>query len=327
MGLRWPLALPYLVYALTMSTPNLKATTRPDLASLVVPRPGSAAGIGWLAHLAARPSVSLAAASAAGYIGIPLLLVALVLAVTSWSSRIVRFLTCMLAFIVVVSLGPALYLEGHRVGNLPWHGLWSLPFLRNAWASRLMLFAYLVLAVATAMFLARPRKLIWLRWVLGLLVIFAVVQDTPVLSIAPHSTVPTFISSGAYRQHLRPGEIVVVVSNIGNAGMLWQADTDFYTQLAGGYINQALTSRTDLPEAGAEPLEGDPGDRLEVRVVRQGRRDRRHTHRPQPRAIVGRHLQEDGPTGPVRRQCHRVPDQRLLDLPSPQRGAAHDPAR
>ena len=154
----------------------------------------------------------------------------------------------MLAFIVVVSLGPALYLEGHRVGNFPWHGLWSLPILRNAYPARLMLFAYLVLAVATAMFLARPRKLIWLRWALGLLVIFAVIQDTPVLSITPHSTVPAFISSGAYRQQLKPGEIVVVVSGIGNAGMLWQADTDFYTRLAGGYINQAITARTDLPQ-------------------------------------------------------------------------------
>jgi hypothetical protein len=84
--------------------------------------------------------------------------------------------------------------------------------------------------------------------VLGLLVIAAVIQDTPVHDVAPHSTVPTFISSGTYRQHLTPGEIVVVVSNIGNAGMLWQADTGFYTRLAGGYINQALTSRTDLPK-------------------------------------------------------------------------------
>ena len=243
-GIALALALPYLVYALTMSTPNLKLTTKPDLASLVVPRRGSAAGIGWLQHLAARPDMS----SAAVYIGIPLLLLALVLALTSWSSRIVRFLTCMLVFIVVASLGPSIYLEGHRVGNLPWNALWSLPILRNAYPARLMLFAYLVLAVATAVFLARPRKLIWLRWVLGLLVIAAVIQDAAVLDVAPHSTVPAFISSGTYRQHLKPGEIVVVVSDIGNAGMLWQADTDFYTRLAGGYINQAITARTDLPQ-------------------------------------------------------------------------------
>jgi len=102
--------------------------------------------------------------------------------------------------------------------------------------------------VATVLFIARPGKLIWLRWVLGLLVIAAIVQDAPVINVDPHSTVPSFISAGTYRRHLQPGEIVVVVSNIGNAGMLWQADTDFYTRLAGGYINQAITRRSDLPK-------------------------------------------------------------------------------
>ncbi len=206
--------------------------------------PAAHGDVHWLHHLAVGP-IQI---SAGGYVGIPLLLVALVLAVTRWSSRIVRFLTCMLVFIVVASLGPALYLQGSQVASLPWHALWNLPIVRNAYPARLMLFAFLVLAVATALFLARPGKLIWLRWVLGLLVIAAIVQDAPGLDVAPHSTVPTFISAGTYSRHLKPGEIVVVVSDIGNAGMLWQADTDFYTRLAGGYINQAITRRTDLPK-------------------------------------------------------------------------------
>ena len=155
-GIALVLALPYLVYALTMSTPNLKVTTRPDLASLVVPRPRQRR---WHRVAGAPCGEAGPVLGRRSYIGIPLLLLALVLAVTSWSSRIVRFLTCMLVFIVVASLGPSLYLEGRRVGNLPWHGLWSLPILRNAYPARLMLFAYLVLAVATAVFLARPRKL------------------------------------------------------------------------------------------------------------------------------------------------------------------------
>src|SRR5260370_41496429 len=110
-----------------------------------------------------------------------------------------------------------------------------------------MLVAYLILAVATALFLARPGKLLWLRWPLGILVIAAIVQDTPSIGAAPHTTVPAFITAGTYRSQVKPGEIVVVVSTIGNAGMLWQADTNFYTRLGGGYINQAITQATDLP--------------------------------------------------------------------------------
>jgi hypothetical protein len=258
-GIAIVLALPYLGYALTTKTPNLKTVTELDLASLVLPRPKNVSNIPWLEHLASGPHPI----SAAGYVGIPLLVVAVVLAVTRWSSRLVRFLTCMLVFIIVASLGRALYVEGHHVIGVPWSPLWGLPIVRNAYPSRLMLFAYLVLAVATALFLARSSdrssdtssdrssssraKWPWLRWALGLVVIAAIAQDAPTMPVLPKTTVPTFVTSAAYRSQLKPGEIVVVVSKIGNAGMLWQADTGFYTRLAGGYINQAINQRTDLP--------------------------------------------------------------------------------
>ena len=243
-GIAVVLALPYLAYALAIRPGNLSAPRALDLASLVVPRSTSAQGVTWLYHLASEPQ----RVSAAGYVGIPLLVLALVLAATRWSSTLVRFLTCMLVFVFVASLGPALDVAGHQVVRFPWSGVWSLPILRNAYPARLMLFAYLILAIATALFLARHGKLLWLRWPLGLLVIAAVIQDAPPIAANAHSTVPAFISKGTYRHHLKPGEIVVVVSTIGNAGMLWQADTDFYTRLAGGYINQAITNRSDLPK-------------------------------------------------------------------------------
>jgi len=37
------------------------------------------------------------------------------------------------------------------------------------------------------------------------------------------------------------------VSTVGNAGMLWQAESGFYMRIAGGFINRGLTRRTDLP--------------------------------------------------------------------------------
>ena len=110
-----------------------------------------------------------------------------------------------------------------------------------------MLFAYLVLAVITALWLAGPSKRPWARWLLGLLVIAAMATNTPDLTLSPPPGLPAFIAAGEYRHYLAPGETVVVVSTRGNAGMLWQAETGFYTRLAGGYINEAITRRTDLP--------------------------------------------------------------------------------
>jgi hypothetical protein len=238
-------ALPYLTYVLSVKTPKLTAGSGLDLASLIVPRPQRTFGIAWLADMAHGP----VRASEAGYVGVPLLLLVVLLAVTCWSSKMVRFLTCMLAFIVVAAFGPALYVEGRDVAGLPWGALWGLPILRNAYPSRLMVFAYLALAVATALYLAGPaRRIPWARWSLAVLVIVFIALDTPSLSLAPRSTVPAFMSSGQYRRQLSPGEIVAVVSEVGNAGMLWQAQSGFYMRVAGGYINQAITRGSDLPD-------------------------------------------------------------------------------
>jgi hypothetical protein len=243
-GIAAVLAAPWVAYALTVKTPKLIGVTELDVASLVVPRPQRTFGITWLvlaAHGLERPSE-------ASYVGVPLLVLVVLLAVTRWSSTMVRFLTCMLAFIVVAALGPVLYFESRRVTRLPWHALWRLPILRNAYPSRLMLFAYLALAVATALYLAGPaRRVQWGRWSLAVLVIAFIALDTPALSTSPRSTVPAFISSGLYRQQLSPGEVVVVVSGVGNAGMLWQAQSDFYMRIAGGFINAGLSHDTDLP--------------------------------------------------------------------------------
>jgi hypothetical protein len=241
------LVAPYVVYALDNKPPKPAKVTGMDLASLVIPRPGRTFGIAWLAHAAVAPNH----VSQACYVGIPLLLLAVLFAITRWSAAIVRFLTCMLAFIMVAALGPVVYLEGRRTSEVPWAPLFHLPIVKNAYPLRLMLFAYLVLAVATALYLAGPARRVawasWARWSLAVLVIVFIALDTVPIKISKHTTVPAFISSGEYHHQLSPGEIVVVVSGVGNAGMLWQAESDFYMRISGGYINAGLNHRTDLP--------------------------------------------------------------------------------
>jgi len=238
------LAAPYAAYMLTIKAPKLKHAPGMDLASLVIPRPGRTFGIAWLIHAAAGPSRD----SAACYVGIPLLLLAVLLAVTTWSSKLVRFLSCMLVLIIVAAIGPEVYVEGRGRGEVPWAALFRVPLVRNSIPLRLMLFAYLVLAVATALWLAGPAKRVpWASWALVVLVIASIALDTVPIKVSRYTSVPTFISSGQYRRQLSPGEVVVVVSDVGNAGMLWQAQTDFYMRIAGGYFTEGISHRTDLP--------------------------------------------------------------------------------
>jgi hypothetical protein len=68
---------------------------------------------------------------------------------------------------------------------------------------------------------------------------------------------PAFITGGLYRRYLKPGEIVVVASQRGNAGMLFQADTGFYFRIAGGYINMSLSQQDPPPVAALTHLTRD----------------------------------------------------------------------
>jgi hypothetical protein len=246
------LALPFLKYALANMPPGF--TQRPNsaslaLAMLVVPWAGHTLGLSWLAHAA----VQLAGPDLDGYVGIPLLLIAITLPLVAWRRRLVRFLIVMVTVLVIAAFGPALRIDSYSpVVKLPWAALWSLPVIRSAYPVRLMVFVFLGLAVMTALWLSEPAKRRWARWLLALLAAVTVAANTPALVLHDNPGFPAFVTTGEYRQYLRPAETVVVLSERGNVGLLWQAQTDFYTRLAGGFINKAITQYGGVPKPVAE---------------------------------------------------------------------------
>jgi hypothetical protein len=262
------LAAPYLIYALTH---NAGSVTRQlpifslDLVGLIVPRPDRVFG---LRSLGAYASHTLSHYSLSAYVGIPLLVVLLALAVFAWRSRITRLVVIVFVVIIALAVGPNLLVGGAQVAALPWGGLWSLPIARSAEPSRFIVFGYLVLAIALALWLAAPvanRLLRAARWGLGLLAIAAIFADLPTFyqvvvptppphlapaaaaAMRPANELPAFITDGLYKRYLKPGEIVVVVSDRGNAGMLFQASADFYFRIAGGFINASMSRVSALP--------------------------------------------------------------------------------
>jgi hypothetical protein len=246
------LAAPYLKYALSHQPPGF--SSRPEsaslkLASLVVPWQSQTFGIGWLARAAAP----LAGPDLDGYVSIPLLAIAVALCVVAWRRRMTRFLIVIVVLMILGALGPTLHIDAwSAVGKLPWGRVWSLPIARSAYPVRLMVFVFLALAVMTALWLAGPSKRWWARWLLGVLAAAAIVANTPPLALQDQSGFPAFITTGEYRQYLSPGETVVALSQRGNVGLLWQAQTNFYTRLAGGFINKAITEYGGVPEPVAE---------------------------------------------------------------------------
>ena len=196
------------------------------------------------------------------YVGLPLLAVLSALAILAWSNKLTRLIVIAFVFVIGLALGPNVVVGHENVFPLPWGGLWSLPLARSAEPSRLIIFAYLSLALALALWLAAPARKSWARWGLGILAVAVIFADlptfaqatnpippgyTPPAAMRPVNQLPPFITNGLYRRYLRPGETVVVLTHRGNAGMLFQADADFYFRIAGGFINSSLTRQDALP--------------------------------------------------------------------------------
>lgn len=260
------LAAPYLSYALA-TKPESFHTPVPqfwvDLAGVVVPRTNRLLGMNWLAPAAGHvvtPTI---------YVGIPLLLLFALVAVFHWSSRLVRLLVPLYVVIFLLALGPKLLIGGTQVVTLPWGYIWELPLLDSAESQRLMDFGQLVLALLLALWLAHVTKskvALAARWGLAVLSLAAIFANLPTFASVvvprkplPHqwvqalpsepltNQIPAFFTEGTYRKYIKPGENVVIVSHRGNAGMLFQAYTGFYFNIAGGFINASLSEIDALP--------------------------------------------------------------------------------
>ena len=261
------LAAPYLYYAL-INKPNTFHVPLPqfwvDLAGVVVPRTNRLLGINSLAAVSGHdvtPSI---------YVGIPLLVLLVLVAVFQWSNRLVRLLVVLYAVIFLLSLGPKLVIDGKQTLTLPWGYIWSLPLLNSAESQRLMDFGELVLGLLMALWLAHVTKskaVLAARWGLAVLSLAAIFANVPTFASVVNpgkprpnqwvqalpndpltDQIPDFFTNGTYRNYIKPGENVVIVSHRGNAGMMFQAYTGFYFNIAGGFINASLSKENALPD-------------------------------------------------------------------------------
>jgi hypothetical protein len=273
------LAAPYLVYALG-NYPN--SLTRPqaffslDLSGLVLPRHDRLLGMKWWAAAAGHDM------SATTYLGLPLLVILVLLAVFGWRRRVIRFLAVGFVIIVALAAGPNLIVDGQSLFWLPWGVMWNWMFLRSAEPIRFIVFGYLAMAMALALWLAtvdKGRLARAGRWALGVVALAAIFANLPTFaevvvppppknwtpaipSLQPVNALPAFFSEGLYRSYLTPGEIVVVVSHRGNAAMLFQADTGFYFRIDGGFINASLSRVDALPPPVAAVSDLTPASKL-----------------------------------------------------------------
>jgi hypothetical protein len=202
---------------------------------------------------------------AGGYIGFPLMLVAAAFARSSWSEGWGRLLMAVLVVAIVLSLGPFLIMGGRPIIPLPGLVVGALPIIGKALPARLTLYAFLTLAIITALWLGNDAVPRWARVLTGLVVVASMLPNLSASFWTSATDVPPFFTHALYAKYLSPDETVVVLPyGINGNSMLWQLESGWYFRMAGGYAgNPPLEFRqwpivrvfyrvgmVDLPAAG-----------------------------------------------------------------------------
>jgi Glycosyltransferase family 87 len=180
------------------------------------------------------------AAERTGYLGIPLLLLAACVAV-AWRSRpYVRVAALAGLVTAVFSMGPFLYVGGHRTDvPLPWAAVHRLPLFESVIPSRFAVYTALFVGLLVAVFLDEVRRWRWpaLGVTLGVLALVPVVPKQVGAGMGP-VRIPAFFEGGEIGTILA-GSVALVApfpDPSVTEPMLWQAAGGIRFKMLGGYF-------------------------------------------------------------------------------------------
>jgi hypothetical protein len=178
------------------------------------------------------------------YLGIPLLLVVLTIAVRHWRNATVRIATVMTVILALFSMGPRLQVFGMSTIPLPWALIAKLPLMGNLLPVRLAVLTDLGVALLLAIGLDRLSAPVSLpgRVALGTVALVVVVSLLPshvlVQQLSARVDVPAYFTSREV-EHIPKGSIALVAPWTTNANSdlpeVWQAYAHFRFRLASGY--------------------------------------------------------------------------------------------
>ncbi len=208
------------------------------------------------------------------YLGLPLIVFAEAFRRRYWTSPLGKLLTILLGAIVVVAMGPALHVAGREDLVMPWAFFVKLPFVSNALPIRFMMYAFLVIAVMLAIWLASAATGARTKFITVAIIAVSLMPNPRASFWVSKLEVPAFFSSGAYRAELAPGDIVLALP-FGRKGtsMYWQAKSDMYFRMADGWTGIVPFRFARMPIVnffeGADDLP-EPGEQLKTYIAHFG---------------------------------------------------------
>jgi hypothetical protein len=246
------LLTPLLYYAFAFGFPHgsfyLPSVGSNDLLNFIIPTPATVFGDSFGFQSLARRFTSNYSEESA-YVGPLLLLAVLWYSLEQWYDPRTKILTISFVLVCLASLGPTLHIAGKPGVTLPWTAMVHLPLVDKVLPQRLMPFAFLALGAMMTFFLTKAQHLTT-KWILAILGTLLLIPN-PGRGWSTTLKIPPFFSDGTYRRYLTSGETIVALPYAyqGNS-MLWQALSQMYFSMAGGWVNVPPSEFTRWPIVG-----------------------------------------------------------------------------
>ena len=272
---------PYLYYFFIFgsgfgSSPVFPATLfSADLLNLVIPtQVNELGGISFLRAISVKFPGSIGDSGAC--LSLPLIIVAVLYARRHSHQPFGRLLIDFLVLAVVLSLGPKLSIGGRATSvALPWRLFEGIPIINDVMVGRFAMYACLILALMTSLWLAIVNDRPALKFTLAAAII---AFNVPNLSAAFWTTpvdAPPFFRDGIYRNYLSRGERVVILpyAYTPSCTLCWQAQTGMYFELAEGGSGVRLSDYLRwpiVPAFGGKIYVPDPESQLRAFLIAHG---------------------------------------------------------
>jgi len=169
------------------------------------------------------------------YVGLPLFAVVAAYAWDGWRSPTGKTLIVSLLAVLVLSLGPRLHIGGNMIFTMPSKVLFSLPLIQKMLPYRFMTYAFLIIAIITALWFASNRMNYRINVALAAVVILSTLPNFSYPWFHP-ANAPEFFTTAEYREYIKPDDNVLIFPfSWRGDSMLWHAQTEMGFHLVGGW--------------------------------------------------------------------------------------------